>query len=161
MNISFILNGEDVTIRTNAERRLSDILRSTFKLLGTKTGCLLGQCGSCSVLLNQHVVKSCLIPAFKVRGCEIVTIEGFSQTEDYRDITAAFAEAGVKSCSFCKSGKILAAEALLSRNPRPSRKEILSAFEGIKCRCTEPEGIIRGIIASTAKRRWRPHGRSV
>jgi len=160
MNIGFILNGEDVVVRTNAERRLSDILRTTFRLMGTKTGCCIGQCGACSILLNGDVVKSCLIPAFKIRDSEIITIEGFSQTEEYQDIMLGFAEAGVKYCGFCTTGKILAAEALLSRNNRPSRDEILAAYQGIKCRCTEPESLVRGILASTAHRRRRVHGRS-
>jgi len=160
MNIAFILNGEDVVIRTNPERRLTDILRATFKLLEAKTGCYMGQCGACSVIVDGVVVKSCLIPAFKIRDSEIITIEGFSQTEDYRDIATGFEKAGVITCGFCNSGKILAAEALLSKNHRPSRIEIIKAFEGIKCRCTEPENLIKGILASTAHRRRRLHGRS-
>ena len=160
MNIDFILNGEDVVVRTNAERRLSDILRTMFKLLGAKTGCYTGQCGACSVLLNGVVVKSCLIPIFKIKDCEIITIEGFAQTEDYQDIISGFEEAGVENCGFCNTGKILAAETLLSRNTRPSREEILAAFQGIKCRCTEPESLVRGIMASTVQRRRRLHGRS-
>ena len=159
MNIEFILNGEDVAIRTNAERRLSDILRKVFKLFGAKTGCSIGQCGACSVILNGVVVKSCLIPIFKIRDSEIITIEGFSQTEDYQDIAAGFEEAGVENCGFCGAGKILAAETLLARNNKPSREEILAAFQGIKCRCTEPESLVRGVAASAAQRRRRLHAR--
>ena len=160
MNIEFILNGEDVHVQTNAERRLSDVLRTSFKLLGSKTGCYIGQCGACSILLNGVVVKSCLIPVFKIINCEIVTIEGFSQTEDYQDIVTGFTQAGVMSCGFCDTSKILAAEALLNKSHRPSRKEILTAFQGIKCRCSEPETLIQGVLASTVHRRRRLHGRS-
>ena len=160
MKIEFILNGEDVVVQTNAERRLSDVLRTSFKLLGSKTGCYIGQCGACSVLLNGVVVKSCLIPIFKVINCEIITIEGFSQTEDYQDILTGFEQAGVISCGFCNTGKILAAEALLNKSHKPSRKEILTAFQGIKCRCSEPEIMIQGVLASTAHRRRRLHGRN-
>jgi carbon-monoxide dehydrogenase small subunit len=81
VTISFILNGEDVVVRTNAERRLIDILRGTFQLLGAKSGCNVGTCGGCSVIFNGLVVKSCLIPAFRIRGSEIITLEGFSQTD--------------------------------------------------------------------------------
>jgi len=160
MNIGFILNGEDVAIRTNAERRLTDILRTNFKLLGAKTGCYIGQCGACSVLLDGAVVKSCLIPALKIRGSEIITIEGFSQTEDYQDIAAGFAEAGHESCGFCDTSKILTAESLLAKNSKPTKEEILTAFAGIKCRCMEPESLINGILSSAANRRRRLYGRS-
>jgi carbon-monoxide dehydrogenase small subunit len=159
VTIGFILNGEDVVIRTDAERRLIDILRGTFRLLGSKSGCNIGTCGGCSVIFNGLVVKSCLIPAFKIRGSEIITLEGFSQTDEYQDIVQGFAEAGLESCGFCDTGKILAAEALLSRNLRPSRDEILPAFHDIKCRCTDPESLVQGVLAISEKRQRRLYGR--
>jgi carbon-monoxide dehydrogenase small subunit len=159
MTIGFILNGEDVVIRTGAEYRLIDILRGTFQLLGAKADCCTGSCGACSVILNNVVVKSCLIPAFKIQGSEIITIEGFSQTDEYQDIIRGFAKAGVENCGFCDTGKILTAEALLSRNPRPGRQETLEAFSGIKCRCTEPESLVNGILAAAEKRQERLYGR--
>jgi carbon-monoxide dehydrogenase small subunit len=159
MTIGFILNGEDVVVRTDAERRLIDILRGTFQLLGAKAGCYAGNCGVCSVMLNDEVVKSCLIPAFKIQGSEIVTIEGFSQTDEYQDILQGFAEAGVENCGFCDTGKILTAEALLARNPRPGREEVRRAFHGIMCRCTEPESLVNGVLAVAEKRQRRLYGR--
>jgi len=160
MTIGFILNGEDVVVRTNAENRLVDILRSTFNLLGTKSGCRAGQCGVCSVIFNGNVVKSCLIPAFKIQDSEIITIEGFSQTDEYQDIINGFTEAGVENCGFCNTGKILAAESLLGRKPQPTRKEILAAYSGIRCRCTDPETLLRGVFAITQYRRRRLYGSS-
>jgi carbon-monoxide dehydrogenase small subunit len=160
VTISFILNGEDVVVRTNAERRLIDILRGTFQLLEAKSGCNIGTCGGCSVIFNGLVVKSCLIPAFRIRGSEIITLEGFSQTDEYQDILQGFAEAGLETCGFCHTGKILAAEALLSRNPRPSRDEILPAFHDIKCRCTDPESLVQGVLAVIEKRQRRLYARS-
>jgi carbon-monoxide dehydrogenase small subunit len=160
VTISFILNGEDVVIRTDAERRLIDILRGTFQLPGAKSGCGIGTCGGCLVIFNGLVVKSCLIPAFKIRGSEIITLEGFSQTDEYQDIVQGFAEAGLETCGFCDTGKILAAEALLSRNPRPSRDEILPAFQDIKCRCTEPESLVQGVLTVAEKRQRRLYARS-
>jgi carbon-monoxide dehydrogenase small subunit len=159
VTIGFILNGEDVVIRTDAERRLIDILRGTFQLLGAKAGCYTGNCGMCSVILNSVVVKSCLIPVFKIQGSEIITIEGFSQTDEYQDIIRGFAEAGLENCGFCDTGKILTAEALLSRIPRPGRLEILEAFSGIKCRCTETESLVNGIQAAAEERQRRLYGR--
>jgi len=160
MTIGFILNGEDVVIRTNAETRLVDILRQSFGLLGTKAGCYIGKCGGCSIILNGNVVKSCLVPAFKIRDSEIITIEGFSQTDEYQDIVLGFTQTGVDNCAFCNTGKILSVEALLGRIPKPSRDEIFAAFQGIKCRCTEPESLMRGVMAISELRRRRLYGRS-
>lgn len=160
MTIGFILNGEDVVVRTDAEKRLVDILRNTFGLLGTRAGCFTGNCGACSVILNGNVVQSCLIPALKIRNGEVITIEGFSQTDEYEDIVRGFSEAKVHNCGFCNTGKILAAEALLGRNPRPAAEEILHAFSGIKCRCTDPEELVRGVLAVSECRRRRLYGRS-
>jgi carbon-monoxide dehydrogenase small subunit len=160
MTINFILNGEDVVVRSEANVRLLDILRDTFKLLGTKAGCLSGNCGVCSVIFNGVVTSSCLVPAFRVRGSEIITIEGFSQTDEYQDIAAGFSRAGVEFCGFCDTGKILSAEALLEQSPRPSRSEILAAFRGIKCRCTEPESLVEGVLATADIRQRRLYGRT-
>ena len=160
MIVGFILNGEDVDVRTTAAARLVDILRNTFNLSGTRANCRCGNCGSCSVILNGEVVKACLVPAFKIRDSEIITIEGFSQTDEYEDIIRAFTEAKAESCGFCDTGKILTMEALLNRNAEPSRKEILDGFSGIKCRCTDPEGLVRAAMAAVEYRRQRIYGRS-
>lgn len=159
MRIDFILNGEDVVVYCGAGNRLVDILRNTFKLLGTKNGCTSGVCGCCSIIFNGNVVKSCLIPAFKVKGSEIITIEGFSQTDEYHDIELGFSEAKLENCGFCNAGKILAAQVLLGRNHRPSRDEILAAFHGIRCRCTEPEELVQGVNAVVEHRRRRLYER--
>ena len=160
MTMSFILNGEDVEVDTIMENRLVDILRNTFNLLGTKTGCYTGTCGTCSIIFNGKVVKSCLIPAYKIRNCEIITIEGFSQTNEYSDIIQGFSETGLVNCNFCHTSKILATDVLLNRNIQPSRSEILAAFQGIRCRCTEPEELVQGVTAVCELRRRRIYGRS-
>jgi carbon-monoxide dehydrogenase small subunit len=160
MTIGFILNGEDVTIRTEADTRLLDILRETFNLPGAKCGCLTGSCGVCSVIFNGDVVSSCLIPAFRIRGCEIITIEGFSQTDEYQDILRGFSLAGLESCGYCDTGKVLAAEALLEKTSRPSKPEIIAAFDGIRCRCTEPDRLIEGVLGAAGIRQRRLYGRS-
>ncbi|GHV70201.1 (2Fe-2S)-binding protein [Spirochaetia bacterium] len=160
MTIGFILNGEDVVVRTEADTRLIDILRGNFGLLGSKAGCILGICGSCSVIFNGAVAQSCLIPAFKIRSSEIVTIEGFIQNDEYQDIMIGFSRAAVVSCGFCDTGKILTTEALLSRNSRPGREEILAAFSGIRCRCTDPESLAAGVMEAAEIRRRRLYGRT-
>ena len=155
MNIHFILNGEDVTIRSEGNVRLVDILRVNFGLLGTKVGCLSGKCGFCAVIFNGRVSHACLIPAFKLRGSEIITIEGFAQTDEYQDIKQGFEKAKLIVCGYCETGKVLNAEALLEKIKNPSRQEILNAFNGIKCRCTDPEQLVEGIERAVKIRRRR------
>ena len=158
MNLGFILNGEDVIVKSAPERRLLDILRDSFGLLGTKVGCYTGHCGVCSVIFNGELVKSCLVPAFRIQGSEIITIEGFSQTDEYQDVVQGFSEAELENCGYCNTGKILCTEALLGRNRRPSKEEILSAFHEMRCRCTEPEELVLGVLAVAEHRIRRLHG---
>ncbi|MDR1507281.1 MAG: 2Fe-2S iron-sulfur cluster binding domain-containing protein [Treponema sp.] len=160
MTIRFILNGEDVEVSVEANKRLVTILRENFFLVQAKSGCLSGGCGACSVFFNGAVSPSCLIPAFRVQGSEIVTLEGFSQTDEYQDIIAGFSGAGVESCGYCDTGKILVSELLLEQNIRPDREEFYRAFSGIRCRCTEPEHLYAGILAAGEIRQRRIYGRS-
>jgi carbon-monoxide dehydrogenase small subunit len=160
MNISFILNGEDITISSEANVRLIDILRVNFGLLGAKNGCLCGKCGCCAVIFNGSVSHACLIPAFRLQGGEIITIEGFSQTVEYADIINGFNQVQMESCGFCQTSKILNAWALLDRIKRPSREEILRAFSGLKCRCTDPEKLVEGIEKAVEIRQRRLYGRT-
>jgi carbon-monoxide dehydrogenase small subunit len=159
MTIKFILNGEDVSVKTEGETRLIEILRGSFKLMGAKAGCLSGRCGACFVLFDGRIAPSCLIPAFQVRDREIITIEGFIQTNEYRDIAAGFAQAQVETCGYCETAKVLAAEALLEQIPRPSRQEILAAYRDVRCRCTEPESLVAGVQAVADIRQRRLYGR--
>jgi len=161
MTIRFILNGEDVEINTEANRRLINILREQFVYTSAKCGCLSGHCGACSVVFNGSVTPSCLIPAFRTQGSEVVTLEGFSQTEEYQDIAGGFAKAGVENCGYCDAGKILGAELLLGQNLQPSKKEFSAAFRGIRCRCTDAESLYQGILAAGELRQRRMYGRTV
>ena len=158
MKLEFILNGEDVIFECSPETRLLDILRDKFFFFGTKPGCCMGFCGACMVILNGSVVNSCLIPALKTQGSEIITIEGFSLTDEFQDIILGFSEAGVRDCGFCTPGKILATGALIDRNLRPSKEEIIPAFAGIKCRCTDVKELIQGVMAAAEHRRRRLYG---
>jgi carbon-monoxide dehydrogenase small subunit len=160
MTIGFILNGEDVVARSEAGVRLIDILRGSFGLLGAKSACLAGKCGACSVIFNGFVSPACLIPAFKIRGSEIITIEGFSQTDEYQDIITGFARTNLENCGYCLAGKILCTEALLERIPFPSKEEILGAFSGIKCRCTDSEKLVQAVNIIANIRDRRLYGRT-
>ncbi|MDR0487579.1 MAG: 2Fe-2S iron-sulfur cluster binding domain-containing protein [Treponema sp.] len=160
MTINFILNGEDVVVHADAGVRLVDILRTNFGLLGAKAGCLDGRCGSCSVIFNGKVSSACLLPAFNIRGSEVVTIEGFSQTNEYQEIIAGFEQACLENCGYCLSGKIFCTEALLEQSPNPSKQEILAGFNGIKCRCTNSEKLVEAVNIIAAIRQRRLYGRS-
>jgi len=160
MNIAFILNGEDVSIQAAPDERLIDLLRDRFSLMQAKPGCRLGRCGSCSVIFNGKLVASCLVPAFNLRGGEVITMEGFSQTDEYQDIVEGFARAGMETCGYCDNAKIFACETLLGNIPRPNKAEITGAFSGVHCRCTNPQRLCEAVQVAAEIRQKRLYGRS-
>lgn len=160
MTLEFILNGEDVVIQAEAKARFIDVLRGSFHLLGAKSSCLIGVCGACSIIFNGNVIKSCLLPTFRVQESEIITIEGFSKTDAYQDIIQGFEKAGVENCGYCDTGKILTVETILAKNRQPTRHEILLGFRGIKCRCTEPISLVEAVLATADIRQRRIYGRT-
>ena len=145
MNIAFRLNGKQVTLHTDPLRRLLDVLRDDFQLHGVKEGCGEGECGACAVLVDGSLQNSCIIPVGAVQGADILTIEGYRETERYQVLAEAFADQGSVQCGFCTPGFVLAAEALLRKNPAPSEKEIRAAISGNLCRCTGYDMIVKGI----------------
>jgi len=155
MKIDFILNGEDVVFDGEAGVRLIDILRGSFGLFGSKTGCLAGQCGACTIIFNGQVSPACLIPAFRIRGAEIITIEGFSQTIECQEIRNAFEQEHLGNCGYCEAGKILCAEALIEHIPFPTKEEILMGFSGVKCRCTNVERLVKAVNNLAVERHRR------
>jgi carbon-monoxide dehydrogenase small subunit len=159
MTVSFILNGEDVSAQARSVDRLSDLLRDVFGLLGVRSDCRCGRCGRCLLFLDGRLVPSCIVPAFSARGKEIVTIEGFAQTEDFRDMTEGFKAAGVETCGFCEAPKIMIASALLERRPRPSPREILEHMSSAPCRCTDPAAIVKAVQAVAELRARRIYRR--
>ena len=149
MEIRFVLNEKEALIDTDPLKRLLDVLRDDFGLTGVKEGCGEGECGACSVLINGELALSCITPVGSIEGSDIITIEGLRQTDRYEKISDAFAEAGSVQCGFCTPGFLVAAEALLRKNPRPSVEEIREAISGNFCRCTGYSSIVEGIrIAS-------------
>ena len=161
MNLNFILNGEDVSVQSEPGIRLIDILREQFNLFKAKSGCLTGQCGACSVFFNNLISPACLIPAFKINGSEIITIEGFSTTIEYQEIMTGFIKVHLGNCGYCEAGKILCTEALLGRNLSPTKEEILMGFSGIKCRCTNAERLVKAVNVIADLRRRRLNGQPV
>ena len=149
-NLNFTLNGEATTVLIEADDRLIDVLRDRLFLTGTKQGCGDGECGACTVLLDGIPVNSCLVPAMKVRGKAVTTIEGLSQGDTLHPLQESFLEVGAVQCGFCTPGMILSAKALLDHNKKPTDEEIKLALSGNICRCTGYVQIIEAVkIAAT------------
>lgn len=144
-NISFVLNGRPTTVHADPAQRLIDVLREDLGLTGTKEGCGEGTCGSCTVLLEGRAVRSCVTPLGRVQGRTLQTIEGVGTREHLHPLQVAFIEQGAIQCGFCTPGTILSAKALLDQNPRPTRKEIVSALRGNLCRCTGYKKIVEAV----------------
>ncbi len=143
--VCFQLNGKKVDLNIHPLKRLVDVLREDFGLTGTKEGCGEGECGACAVLLNNQLVNSCLVPVILVEGKDLVTIEGYRNTEKFKVLKACFEKAGSVQCGFCSPGMVLAAEALLQQNRHPEEAEIRAALAGNICRCTGYDSIVEAI----------------
>ncbi|WP_318509237.1 (2Fe-2S)-binding protein [Bacillus sp. T3] len=124
MLIKFTLNGQSVETDAPATGRLLDLLREELGLIGTKEGCGEGECGACSVFVNNLLQNSCLIPIGSIAGADIQTIEGLSETEQFKLLDESYSIAGGVQCGYCIPGMIMASAALLSKNPHPSEAEI-------------------------------------
>ncbi len=151
IEVRFELNGKDVAIRTDPLSRLLDVLRDGLNLTGTKEGCGEGECGACAVLLDGHLVNSCLIPAIILEGKSVLTIEGYRDTERFAVLKEAFAGTGAVQCGFCTPGIVLAAEAILRRNPHPTEEEVREGLSGNLCRCTGYAMIVEGILLAAER----------
>jgi carbon-monoxide dehydrogenase small subunit len=145
MRVHFMVNGRRVERETDAGTRLLDLLRDGLGLTGTKEGCGEGECGACTVLLDGRAVNSCLVLAPQADGKEVVTVEGLARGATLHPIQQAFVDEGAVQCGFCTPGFIMAAYALLLRNPDPSDEEIRLALEGNLCRCTGYTKIVQAV----------------
>ena len=143
--INFNLNGESVTAEIGVSLTLAEMLRSHFKLTGTKICCGEGECGACTVLLNQKAVNSCIILAAEVDDCEVITIEYLGKDGKLDPIQEAFVEEGAIQCGYCTPGMIMSSKGLLIENPNPSDDEIKDALSGNICRCTGYDTIISAV----------------
>jgi carbon-monoxide dehydrogenase small subunit len=151
--LSFKLNGQDISIQILPNTLLVDLLRDHLGLTGTKTGCRQGECGVCTVLLDGAPVNSCLLPAVKVAGKSVTTIEGLAKDDGRLDIIQErFISEGAVQCGFCTPGMIMNAKALLDREAAPSEIDIKKAISGVLCRCTGYGKIVQAVkSASEAK----------
>lgn len=144
--ISFILNGADVSVDLPPATPLLHVLRDRFGLMGGKEGCGEGECGACSVLIDDNLHTSCIYPLGNVSGKRVLTIEGFKDSPQFKCIDEAFAGCGSVQCGFCTPGMILAAQALLLKNPAPSEAEAREALSGNLCRCTGYNMIVEAVL---------------
>jgi len=146
--VTLVVNGDEYTVAVKANTLLVNVLRDLLDLTGTKKGCELGDCGSCTVLLDGRPVNSCLVLAVEADGHEVTTIEGVSQNDKLDRIQESFIENAAIQCGYCTPGMILSAKALLTRNPHPTEREVREAIAGNLCRCTGYVNIVKAILAA-------------
>jgi carbon-monoxide dehydrogenase small subunit len=139
------VNGDAHHLLVETSRTLLDVIRDDIGLTGTKNGCGAGECGACTVLLDNAPVNSCLVLAHEAAGREVMTIEGLATGGVLHPIQEAFVSQGAIQCGFCTPGMVMSTKALLDRNPDPTREEILSGLRGNLCRCTGYVKIVEAV----------------
>lgn len=149
--VSITVNGDEYTKMVKANRLLVNFLRDDLDLTGTKKGCELGDCGSCTVLLDGKPINSCLMLAVEADGREFITVEGVATNEKLDHIQEKFIEHGALQCGYCTPGMILSAKALLTSNPKPTEYQVRKAISGNLCRCTGYINIIKAIMDASGQ----------
>ncbi len=147
------INQEDVEFLCEPRQSLLEVLRDVLDLTGAKEGCNNGNCGACTVLLDGRPVMSCLVAVETVDGASVRTLEGVARDGELDEVQSAFLEGFATQCGFCTAGMIMAAEALLARNPDPTRDDVVEAISGNVCRCTGYEPIVNAILDAASRRR--------
>ena len=145
--IRLSVNDKDYEIAVKPNQTLADVIRNEIGLTGTKKGCEVGECGTCTVILDGKPVNSCLVLAVQADRRNILTIEGLETDQGLHPIQQSFVEKGAVQCGFCTSGMILSAKSLLDRNPDADETEIRSAISGNLCRCTGYQKIVEAIAS--------------
>ncbi len=139
------VNGQDLRVVFPTHHTLLEVLREECGLTGTKHGCELGECGTCTVLVDGEPVLSCLALTAEMEGRSIETVEGLQDGNELHPLQAAFADLGAAQCGYCTPGMLMAAKALLAENDDPSADEICTALAGNLCRCTGYHKIIEAV----------------
>ncbi len=150
-SVEITVNGLTYNRQVEPRRLLSDFLREDLDLRGTHVGCEHGICGACTVLMNGHTVRSCLMFAVQANGAEITTIEGLARNGELHPLQEGFWENHGLQCGFCTPGCLLSACELLERNPDPTEEEVRVGLSGNMCRCTGYQGIVESVLAAAEK----------
>ena len=153
MKISFYLNGQVRSIEVDPNRTLLEVLRTDLGLTGTKYGCGVGQCGTCTVLINGEARCACLTLIGQVNGRKVETVEGLAEGGRLHPLQDSFVENHALQCGYCTPGMLMSAKALLDHNPSPSEAEIKAAISGNLCRCTGYIQIVKAIQKASEKMR--------
>ncbi|MDR7316441.1 2Fe-2S iron-sulfur cluster-binding protein [Brevibacillus nitrificans] len=148
IELHFTLNGERKTIEVKPYHTLAQVLRDQLDLTGTKLCCEEGECGACTVILNEKAVTSCIVLAPEINGCELKTIEGLVQDGELDPVQEAFIEKGAVQCGYCIPGMIMSAKALLQENNDPCEADIREALAGNLCRCAGYYRIIDAVTSA-------------
>jgi aerobic-type carbon monoxide dehydrogenase small subunit (CoxS/CutS family) len=149
--ISVTVNGRNEQVVVPSNMTLMRMLRENLALTGTKNGCSAGECGSCTVLVNDEPVNSCMILAAECDGASIITVEGLAGDQQLDPIQDAMIAAGAVQCGYCIPGVLISSRALLNRNPDPSEDEIRQALVGNLCRCTGYARIVDSVKAAARR----------
>jgi carbon-monoxide dehydrogenase small subunit len=143
--ITMTVNGEKRTVTTDPKRPLLDVLREDLHLTGTKSGCGEGHCGTCAVLVDGRLVQSCDVAVSQIAGRAVTTIEALADGETLHPVQEAFLAEGAMQCGYCTPGMIMAAVALLRKDPNPTDRQILAAMDGHVCRCCGYPNILAAV----------------
>jgi carbon-monoxide dehydrogenase small subunit len=143
--INFTLNGEVVEHAVDTNKTLLKMLREDFELTGAKEGCGAGECGACTVIMNEKAVNSCLVLAVEIEGASITTIEGLTLDGVLDPLQESFIDNAALQCGYCTPGMIMTAKVLLNENPHPTEEEIKEGISGNLCRCTGYKKIVEAI----------------
>ena len=143
------VNGRDHQVLVETTTTLLEVLRDKLMITSAKVGCNTGDCGTCSVILDGKLVRSCITNALTTQGKEVITVEGVAQAGELHPLQKAFHENYGAQCGFCTPGMIMAAKALLDENPTPTRDEVKEALAGNLCRCTGYVKIIDSVLAAS------------
>jgi carbon-monoxide dehydrogenase small subunit len=151
IRVAFEINNEKITLDVRPYETLLETLRERLSLTGAKEACGMGSCGACTVVMNGVPVRSCLVLTAEADGAAIVSIEGLKENGKLHPLQQAFMEKGAVQCGFCTSGMIMTAKALLDRNKKPTKKEIIKTISSNICRCTGYKKIIEAVEDAAKK----------